>query len=81
MGLHHLVIIGQNILLDPTSPQSPRPSPPRHQANQQANKKNHLFIAPLCIRMYGMEDNLVFVNSKKKKSQKTTRKDSGSNLE
>ena len=42
---------------------SPRPSPPRHQANQQANKKNHLLIAPLCIRMYGMEDNLVFVNS------------------
>ena len=45
---------------------SPRPSPPRHQANQQANKKNHLLIAPLCIRMYGMEDNLVFVNSPKK---------------
>ena len=47
---------------------SPRPSHPRHQANKQANKKSplnwkHSPLPPLCIRMCGMEDNLVLVNS------------------
>ena len=65
MGLHHLVIIGQNILLDPTSPQSPRPSPPRHQAKPKYKTFLSLIVdSPpsftLCIRMGGMEDNLVF---------------------
>ena len=59
---------------------SPRPSPPRHQANQQTNQKKYLWIEnthplpPLCIGMCGMEDNLVFVNSQNYKITKDNKK-------